>query len=197
MHDLDPHEPARPDAAERLCHPAPRAAVDARPAGELRRLPDVRLGAGARRDGQRCTPAAPRQEHPRRDRNRDAAQGLHRVAGNPDLRIAYETAKAEKVENNPVRVGIGVGSWGGNVGGSVNVGSPSIRNFTEGTLVIHAVDAGKQRRGLEGQHLRQADQRQRRAGGDTARRLDGDAGFPGADGCGAYQLESESVAARL
>ncbi len=62
---------------------------------------------------------------------------------NPDLRIAYETAKAEKVENNPVRVGIGVGSWGGNVGGSVNVGSPSIRNFTEGTLVVHAVDAGK------------------------------------------------------
>jgi hypothetical protein len=61
----------------------------------------------------------------------------------PDLRIAYETAKADKLENNPVRVGIGIGSWGGNMGGSVNMGSPSVRNFTEGTLVVHAIDAAR------------------------------------------------------
>jgi len=61
----------------------------------------------------------------------------------PDLRIAYETASAEKVESNPVRVGIGVGSWGGNMGGSVNMGSPSVRNFTEGTLVVHAIDTAR------------------------------------------------------
>jgi hypothetical protein len=61
----------------------------------------------------------------------------------PDLRIAYETATAEKIENTPVRVGIGIGSWGGNVGGSVNVGSPSIRNYQEGTLVIHAIDTAR------------------------------------------------------
>jgi hypothetical protein len=61
----------------------------------------------------------------------------------PDLRIAFETASADKIENNPVRVGIGVGSWGGNMGGSVNMGSPSIRNFTEGTLVVHAVDTAR------------------------------------------------------
>jgi len=61
----------------------------------------------------------------------------------PDLRIAYETASADKIENNPVRIGIGVGSWSGNVGGSVNVGSPSIRNFTEGTLVVHAIDTAR------------------------------------------------------
>ncbi len=61
----------------------------------------------------------------------------------PDLRIAWETASAEKVESNPVRVGIGVGSWGGSFGGSVNVGSPSVRNYREGTLVIHAIDAGR------------------------------------------------------
>jgi hypothetical protein len=61
----------------------------------------------------------------------------------PDLRIAYETASADKIENNPVRVGIGIGSWGGNVGGSVNVGSPSVRNFKEGTLVVHAVDTAR------------------------------------------------------
>ncbi len=61
----------------------------------------------------------------------------------PDLRIAYETAKTEKLENNPVRLGIGVGSWGGNMGGSVSMGSPSVRNFTEGTLVVHAIDAAR------------------------------------------------------
>jgi hypothetical protein len=61
----------------------------------------------------------------------------------PDLRIAFETTTADKIENNPVRVGIGVGSWGGNFGGSVNMGSPSIRNFTEGTLVIHAIDSAR------------------------------------------------------
>lgn len=61
----------------------------------------------------------------------------------PDLRIAYETAKTEKLENNPVRIGIGVGSWGGNMGGSVSMGSPSVRNFTEGTLVVHAVDTSR------------------------------------------------------
>jgi hypothetical protein len=62
----------------------------------------------------------------------------------PDLRIAYETASADKLENNPVRVGIGVGGWGGgNVGGSVNVGSPSVRNYKEGTLVVHAIDTAR------------------------------------------------------
>jgi hypothetical protein len=61
----------------------------------------------------------------------------------PDLRIAYETARADKIENNPVRVGVGIGSWGGNMGGSVNVGSPSIRNYQEGTLVVHAIDSAR------------------------------------------------------
>jgi Domain of unknown function (DUF4136) len=61
----------------------------------------------------------------------------------PDLRMAYETASAEKVESNPVRIGIGVGSWGGHMGGSVSMGSPSVRNFTEGTLVVHAIDTAR------------------------------------------------------
>ena len=61
----------------------------------------------------------------------------------PDLLITYETASEQKLENNPVRVGIGVGSWGGNVGGSVNVGSPSVRNYQEGTLVVHAIDTAR------------------------------------------------------
>ena len=69
----------------------------------------------------------------------------------PDLLIAYETASAQKVESNPVRVGIGIGSWGGNVGGSVNVGSPSVRNYKEGSLVIHAVDPARNAEVWQGQ----------------------------------------------
>jgi hypothetical protein len=67
-------------------------------------------------------------------------RGYVEAAENPDLRIAYETASADKIESNPVRVGVGVGSWGGNVGGSIGVGSPSARNYREGSLVIHAID---------------------------------------------------------
>ena len=59
----------------------------------------------------------------------------------PDLLISYQAATTEKVEGNPVRIGIGVGSWGSGVGGSVGVGSPAVRNYREGTLVISAVDA--------------------------------------------------------
>ena len=58
----------------------------------------------------------------------------------PDLVVAYETAKADTIKSNPVRVGIGVGSWGSSGGGSVGVGSPSAKNVREGTLVVHAID---------------------------------------------------------
>ncbi len=58
----------------------------------------------------------------------------------PDLRIDYEAARAETVKNNPIRIGVGVGSWGGNSGGSVGVSSSGVKNVTEGTLVIHAID---------------------------------------------------------
>lgn len=70
-------------------------------------------------------------------------RGYTESATDPDLRITYQTASKDVVESNPVRVGVGVGSWGGNVGGSVNVGSPSVRNYREGTLVIHAIDAAR------------------------------------------------------
>jgi hypothetical protein len=42
-----------------------------------------------------------------------------------------------------VRIGIGVGSWGGSGGGSIGVSSASLRNYREGTLVIHAIDAAR------------------------------------------------------
>ena len=61
----------------------------------------------------------------------------------PDLRIAFETATAETLRNSPVRVGVGVGSWGGNVGGSVNVGTPGVRRAREGTLLVQAIDTAR------------------------------------------------------
>jgi hypothetical protein len=70
-------------------------------------------------------------------------KGYVESSDQPDLMMSYETANANRVANNPVRVGIGVGSWGGNFGGSINVGSPSVRNYKEGTLVIHAVDTAR------------------------------------------------------
>jgi len=70
-------------------------------------------------------------------------RGYTESATDPDLRITYQTASKDVVESNPVRVGVGMGSWGGNVGGSINVGSPSVRNYREGTLVIHAIDSAR------------------------------------------------------
>ena len=58
-----------------------------------------------------------------------------------DFKIGYEFASWDKVKSNPFRIGIGVGSWGGNVGGSVGVGTPSVESYQEGRLVVHAVDA--------------------------------------------------------
>jgi hypothetical protein len=61
----------------------------------------------------------------------------------PELLIAYRTATKEQVESSPMRIGIGVGSWGGSGGGSIGVSSASLRNYREGTLVIHAIDAAR------------------------------------------------------
>ena len=80
-----------------------------------------------------------------------ASRGYVAATEKPDLLIVYETASASKVESNPVRIGIGVGSWGSSVGGSVNVGSPSVRNYKEGSLVIHAVDAARNAEVWQGQ----------------------------------------------
>ena len=70
-------------------------------------------------------------------------RGYLEAASDPDLKIAYETASADKIANNPVRVGIGVGSYGGGVGGSIGVGTPSISNYREGSLVVHAIDSAR------------------------------------------------------
>jgi hypothetical protein len=61
----------------------------------------------------------------------------------PDVRIEYEAAKAERLKNNPFRIGVGVGSYGSNVGGSVGASTPSVRNVTEGMLVVHVIESAR------------------------------------------------------
>ena len=73
----------------------------------------------------------------------------------PDLRIEYEAASAEKIKNNPFRIGIGVGGYGSHTGGSVGVGSPSVKNVKEGTLVVHAIDPAKKAEVWQGRAARE------------------------------------------
>lgn len=67
-------------------------------------------------------------------------RGYTESAEDPDLRFAYESVSYEKTKSNPFRIGIGMGSWGGNIGGSVGVGTPSVESYEEGRLVIRAID---------------------------------------------------------
>jgi len=68
-------------------------------------------------------------------------RGYAESSEGPDLRFAYESVSYEKTKSNPFRIGIGMGSWGDNVGGSVGVGTPSVESYQEGRLVIRAIDA--------------------------------------------------------
>ncbi len=60
-----------------------------------------------------------------------------------DLTVEYEAASAEKLKNNPFRIGVGVGGYGSNVGGSVGVGSPGVKEIKEGSLVVHVIDPAR------------------------------------------------------
>ena len=61
----------------------------------------------------------------------------------PDLLIDYEAARVEKVKSRPLRIGIGVGSYGSGGGGSISTSTSGVRNVSEGSLVIHAVDPAR------------------------------------------------------
>jgi hypothetical protein len=61
----------------------------------------------------------------------------------PDLRIEYETARAEKIKSSPFRIGIGVGSYGGSSGGSIGASSSGVKNVNEGTLIVRAIDSAR------------------------------------------------------
>jgi len=97
----------------------------------------------------------------------------------PDLRIAYERPAPRGWRTIQLRIGVGVGSWGGNVGGSINVGSPSVRNYQEGTLVVHAVDTARNAEVWQGR-VSNRSPRAASTGRGAAVRRDRDAELPGA-----------------
>jgi hypothetical protein len=72
-------------------------------------------------------------------------KGYREVEANPDFRVGFETTThTEEKASDPVRIGVGMGSWGGNVGGgvgtSVPVGSGRVTTTRETRLTIRAVD---------------------------------------------------------
>lgn len=62
---------------------------------------------------------------------------------NPDLIVSYEKAREQTLKNNPIRIGIGVGGYGGHGGASVGASSASVKNVDVGTLVVHVIDRGR------------------------------------------------------
>ena len=82
-------------------------------------------------------------------RNELTAKGYQEATINPDFLIAHETLERDAIkQGNPVRIGIGVGSWGGNVGGrvgtSVDVGEKD-KMVHELRIAIHMLDASGER----------------------------------------------------
>lgn len=72
-------------------------------------------------------------------------RGYTEAKDKPQLLVTWDNSSRDKVKSNPFRIGIGLGSFGSNVGGSVNVGSPSVQSYKEGLLVIHVLDAAANR----------------------------------------------------
>lgn len=70
-------------------------------------------------------------------------RGYTEAATAPELLVDYETLTEDKLRSSPVRLGIGMGSFGGHVGGSVSMGTPDVESYQEGRLVIHVLDAAK------------------------------------------------------
>lgn len=57
-----------------------------------------------------------------------------------DLLIDYQAARTEKVKSSPFRIGVGVGSFGSGGGGSISTSTSGVKNISEGSLTVHAVD---------------------------------------------------------
>lgn len=60
-----------------------------------------------------------------------------------DLLIDYQAARTETVKSSPFRIGIGVGSYGSSGGASVSTSTSGVKNVSEGSLVIHAIDPAR------------------------------------------------------
>ena len=65
------------------------------------------------------------------------------ASSSADLLISYQAATKDTVKSNPFRIGIGIGSYGSHGGASVGTSTSSVRNVTEGSLTIHAIDAAR------------------------------------------------------
>ncbi len=72
-------------------------------------------------------------------------RGYQEVENNAEILLTYDSEAQEKLKSSPFRIGIGLGSFGSNVGGSVNVGTPSVQSINEGRLSIHVIDAAENR----------------------------------------------------
>ena len=77
-------------------------------------------------------------------------KGYREVETNPDFRVGVETAPhTEEKSSRPFSIGVGMGSWGGNVGGgvstSVPVGSERVTTTAETRITIRAVDVKSNR----------------------------------------------------
>ena len=60
-----------------------------------------------------------------------------------DLLIDYQAARTEKVKSSPFRIGVGIGGYGSSGGASVSTSTSGVRNVSEGSLVIHAIDPSR------------------------------------------------------
>lgn len=86
-------------------------------------------------------------------------KGYREVEVNPDFHIGFETAAHMKEEaSKPFRIGVGMGSWGGPVGGgvstSVPVGSERVTTTAETRITIRAVDVKSNREVWVGSTIR-------------------------------------------
>ena len=148
--------------------PPPEPRVDARPAGELRRLPDLRLGTGAGRrtaTTHRCSSST--QNIRAAIATEMQRNGLHRIAGRiPTCGSPMRPPRRRKSRT------IRCASASASAAGAATSAAPSTSAarasaiITEGTLVIHAIDAASNAEVWQGSVSRQADQGQHRAGGD-------------------------------
>lgn len=73
------------------------------------------------------------------------AKGYREDQASPDLRIGFTAeSRAKEKTRPPMRVGVGIGSWSGHVGTSVDtsvpVGGERVTTVAETTLTIRAVD---------------------------------------------------------
>jgi hypothetical protein len=90
-------------------------------------------------------------------------KGYREVAQAPDLLVSFEASEAiaEVQKESPVRIGVGMGSWGGpvgvGVGTSMPVGKGSVETVANTRLMIRAVDPRQNREVWLGEATRELD----------------------------------------